>query len=175
MKHFIPTALLLLSAVSSCDNDVQPREYGQGDGYEIYSLVLKEDFDSSSILIVLRDSNVTTIRSADSTQAAYLRNNLPGLLDETIAHFISANDNPAKLDYIHGAYHLVLSRDYVDSSAGPAVQLGISRVRYDKFGTQAIVEVGELFAPLAGSGSLSFLVRENGEWKIRGRVMTWIS
>ena len=175
MKHFMPTAILFLFAVCSCDNSVQPRDYGQGDDYEIYSLVLKEDFDSSSILIVLRDSTVTTIRSADSAQAAYLRNNLPGLLDETIAHFSSANENPAKLDYIRGPYHLVLSRDYVDSSAGPAVQVGMSRVGYDKFGTQAIVEIGELFAPLAGSGSLFFLVRENGEWKIKGRVMTWIS
>ena len=175
MKQFIPTAILLVFAVWSCANGVQPREYGQGDDYEIYSLVLREDFDSSGILIVLRDSTVTTIRSSDNTQAAYLRKNLPGLLDETITHFISANENPAKLDYIHGADHLVLSRDYEGGATGPAVQLGISSVGYDKFGTQAIVEVGELFAPLAGSGSLFFLVREDGHWKIKGRVMTWIS
>ncbi len=175
-KRIIPALSLLLVTMLSCDsNPVRPVEYGEGDDYEIYRTVLSRDFDSVDVLILLYDSTVTTVITPDTSRLNYFRQCLPELSDEMLADFISTNSPAAQLDYIEGLKHLVLSRDFGEGSAEHAVRVSLSGVGYDSSKTRAIVEVGELWAPLAGSGALILLSKENGKWKIKNGCMTWIS
>ncbi len=106
---------------------------------------------------------------------AALKEHLPGLLDETTANFFSVNKNRMELKYVKNIPRLVLSRDYDGTASQEKVSLTVSRVGYDGSKTQAVVEVGTLWAPLVGGETLYFLEIENGEWKIRALSMTWIS
>lgn len=173
--------LIFVFIVSSCKpNSVQPHsqvEYGSGSDYDVYETVLHRMFDSSSVAVVMYDSTSTSLRGGfeDSVRFADLKDHLPGLRGETLADFISVNGNRVNLMYVRGIDHLVLSSDYDGAVGGGKISLSISRVGYDSLKTQAVVEVGETWAPLAGRGLLYFLELENGEWTIKGSFMTWIS
>lgn len=173
--------LFLVFIVSSCKtNSVQPAsqvEYGSGGDYDVYETVLHKMFDSSSVVVVMYDSTWTSFWGGvgDSMRTANLKEHLPGLKDETLADFISANGNKVNLMYVRGIDHLVLSSDYDGAGGAGKVSLSVSKVGYDSSRTQAVVEVGETWAPLDGRGILYFLVMENGKWTIKASYMTWIS
>lgn len=179
MRLLIP--LILVFSVSSCKtNSVQPVsrvEYGAGGEYDVYETVFKSMFDSSGVLVILNDSTATSFLGGweDSARIGDIKENLPGLKDETLVAFTSENQSRVELMYISGVAHLVLSRDYDGTRTANEVSVAISRVGYDSSRTQAVVEVGEVWAPLAGSGTLFFLIMENGEWKVKGTFKTWIS
>lgn len=181
MKHILPLILVAVVACSSCNSNsvgsASQSGIGEGDEYDIYATVLHEMYDSSNVLLVLHDSSVTSFRGQfqDSVLFANLKERLPGLLNETLAGFVSVNENPARLMYVRDIPRLVLSSDYDGTHDGSKVDLSISRVGYDHSRTQAVVEIGELWGPLAGSGTMFLLVRENGKWKIEASCMTWIS
>lgn len=178
MKFIIPMVVVFSFAVCSCsDNPVISHEYGQGDDYEIYRVILADNTDLSSTRMILGDSTGTSITGSDldSIRIANFSERLSGLQDETITNFILTNKDRSKIKYISGVDHLVLSSDYHDSSNENTVQVGLSRVGYNSSRTQAVVELGETWAPLVGSGTLFLLLKENGKWVIKGRCMTWIS
>ena len=166
---------LVLLTASSCNNPAQPVGYNQGEDYEIYSIVLKEEFGSSSTLVIMRDSTTISASSCDSGIAAHFKESLPALQDETITDFLSANHNPLKLMPEMNIDNLVMNFDYDLGAGEETVHVSLSRVGYDSSRTQAIVEVGELRAPLAGAGCLFLITKQNGIWRITGRCMTWIA
>jgi hypothetical protein len=176
MKAFISASLLIVISFSSCDNNpMRPIEYGQGEDYEVYRALLTADFGASASLIVLYDSTGASLMFFDSASVANFKTAMPGLLDETIFDFISANESRAKLSYISGVDHLVLNSDYAEGKGSGTVHVGLSRIGYDSSRTQAIVEIGKEWAPLAGRGALVLMIKENGEWKVKSSHMIWIS
>jgi hypothetical protein len=176
MKAFISASLLMVLSLSSCDNNpLRPIEYGQGEDYEVYRALLTSDFGTSSSLIVLYDSTGASLMFLDSASIANVKSGMPGLLDETITDFISTNATRSQMRYVPGVDHLVLSSDYNEGKGSGTVHVGLSRIGYDKSGTQAVVEIGTLWAPLAGSGALVLLVKENGGWIVKSSHMIWIS
>ena len=137
----IVVSVLLIAAVacSACNsNSVEPASqsgFGEGDEYEIYEAVLHDRFDSLNVLLVLRDSSVTSIRGQipDSILAAYLKEHLPVLLDETIRSFVSVNGTPTSLMYVRNIPRLVLDSDYIGTHEGSKVNLSMSRVSSSSF------------------------------------------
>jgi hypothetical protein len=62
-------------------------------------------------------------------------------------------------------------RRYPDSNG----TIYFSRIGYSKDKTQAMVELGNMYASLGGEGRMIFLKYENNEWKITKVIPTWIS
>jgi hypothetical protein len=62
-------------------------------------------------------------------------------------------------------------RRYPDSNG----TISFSRIGYSKDKTQAMVEMGNMYASLGGEGRMIFLKSENNEWKITKAIPTWIS
>ncbi len=62
-------------------------------------------------------------------------------------------------------------RRYPNSSG----TISFSRIAYNADKTQAMVDMGNMYASLGGEGRLIFLELENNGWKILLSMLTWIS
>jgi len=116
---------------------------------------------------------------------------LEGVRTETFENFRSKNTRKYPLGYLFD-----LNRPYVligDSEIRemfirydgwtrfygryPGAQglMVLSRVGFDPEGTQALVYVGNQSHWLAGAGYLVLLIRGQGQWKVEGKVLVWVS
>ena len=165
--------VLFYSCLTSCNNSnpVEAEEYGYGDDYIIYSKVLSETIAQEDILIVLNDSTGQEDFIGDNFE--YFLEKFPEANRETFEKYIIANQGKTKLKRIPGI-EFVFQSDY-DESAGNKVNVYLSNIGYNSDKTEAFVSMGALYAPLAGNGSLIFLVKINDQWQIKKSVMTWIS
>jgi len=164
--------LVLLFSFSCEKNPTQSVEYGEGDDYEIYQVVLMDCFSETEYLVILNDS--TVLSSIDSFQTASFRERFPEIKDETITDFITQNEERNRLKPIQDIDFYVFESDYKDNGQ-ETTSAYLSSVGYDVDKTQAIVEMGVICAPLAGHGRLIFLTKIDGEWKISGGLTIWVS
>jgi len=170
------TLLFFVLIQTSCDS-VEPndsnrsRDYGTGTDYLIYSAVLKTIQTQDDEIIVISDS--TQYESFISTNIEYFLNNLPDTEEETLNNYISQNQTKIQLKGIENINFLFQS-EYI-SSVKNDVHVTLPRIGYNENNTQAILTMGVLYAPLAGSGSLILLEFENGVWIIKNSIMTCIS
>ncbi len=102
----------------------------------------------------------------------YLRDNLTGMAEETLANFRMANRVPVRIQSLQRIDPRCIPYSE-NSRAYPIV--GVSRVGFGLLGTQALAYAGMTYAPLAGAGVFYLLSLEHGRWKIVGSVIVWIS
>ena len=166
--------MILCAVVWSCSEDDNPlsSEMGSGDDYEIYTKILMTEPRENNYLIILRDT--TEHGYIDSFYVANIREKSPELLDQTVNDFNSKNESSIKLKIISGIENVVWKSEYKGDGKN-TVKITLSRVGYGASNTQALVTIGAVYAPLAGSGHLFYLKKENGEWRIINKLMTWIS
>ncbi len=178
--YFFLASLLLIN----CERDKSPMqpsgEFGSGETYQVYSAVLnslKKDYFTGCVLI---DS---TQNFSISERKDGILENMPGLQVATVNAYISANQSKRKINEIPNLRlicHLVnsekapsvfdLKTEYPDAQA----LVELSNVGFNADKTQALVYFSQLFAPLAGHGSLVLLVFD-GEWHVQQTFMVWIS
>ena len=161
---------LIYFVLTSCTS-VEPEAYGFGDNYEVYSKVLSETIKQKDIVIVLQDSTQQDYFIHD--KLGYLLEHFPEASIETLENYIMASQNKIKLKRIPDI-KFVFQSEY-DGSIKNTVNVSLSNVGYNSNKTEAFVSIGALYAPLAGSGSIIFLVKVNNQWQIKKSVMTWIS
>jgi hypothetical protein len=122
---------------------------------------------------------------------AYLRENLPGLDEETLADFLAKNRerHPVRPDFDPGGRLTCLDdgefRDVFRDGAGwerlrrtfPGSDgtLRFSRVGLDRGVTQALIYAGQQFDWNVGSGGYRLFSKTDGSWTERGRAGVWIS
>ena len=140
--------------------------------YEIYRTIINKELGKSDYLIVLRDS--TSGMHIDSSSVKYIKERMPDLLNLTIYDFIQKNKFSSKLKKIPGINNLILESEYTGNYKH-TVRVTFSRVGYDNSHLQSIVSMSEVYGPLAGSGTLFFLKKENREWEIKNTLLIWIS
>lgn len=169
--------IFLISAVIfvSCKDDpVNPLEYGEGEDYKIYEKVFSDRYTPSNHLIILGDSTESGLFYSDSTFVRYILEQIPDLTEETFDNYININQQKVKLSHIPNAKNIIFGSEFPGKSDS-LPHLTISRIGYDKSRTQALLTIGEIFGPLAGSGHLIFLTKKEEGWVITKVVMTWIS
>ena len=171
-KIFSVIFLIFLFSCGCEKNPTQSVEYGEGDDYEIYQVVLMDCFSETDNLVILND--LTVLSCIDSFQTASFREQFPEIKDETITDFNLRNEERSQLKPIQDIDFYVFESDYKDSGQETASAY-LSSVGYDEDKTQAIVEMGVTYAPLAGQGRLIYLTKIDGEWKISGGLTIWVS
>ena len=166
--------MILCAVVWSCSNDDNPvvSETGSGEDYEIYSTIIKSDSALGNLLIILNDT--TVYGHIESIHVDNIREKSHELLNQTVNDYNSKNGSSIKLKKIPGIDNFVWRSEYTGDGRN-SVNITLSRIGYGDSNTQAIVSMGELFAPLAGSGTLFYLKKENGTWIIKSKIMLWIS
>ncbi|MFZ1290917.1 MAG: hypothetical protein WAR79_12550 [Melioribacteraceae bacterium] len=175
LKIFL-TFLCFVLVQIACENTTEPNnsktseEYGTGDDYLIYSVVLDSvQLDNKTFIMI--DS--TNEESFISGNIDYFLTNLPDAEEETLYNYISQNQTKIKLKKIEGINFTFYSEQENPNQSGTRVSL--SRVGYNWNKTQAILTIGIIYAPLAGYGSLFLLNYKNGKWSVKASIMTWIS
>jgi hypothetical protein len=127
----------------------------------------------------------------DERMLSYLRENLDGLLEETLADFLAKNreQHPVEPDFnpegrlvcvgdeafehiFRDGYGRARFRRTFPESDGT---LRFSRVGLDRDVTQAILYAGQQFDWNVGSGGFWLFSKLDGEWAEAGRVGSWIS
>lgn len=122
---------------------------------------------------------------------AYLRENLPGLDEETLADFLAKNRerHPVRPDFDPGGRLTCLDdgefRDVFRDGAGwerfrrtfPGSDgtLRFSRVGLDRGVTQALIYAKQQFDWNVGSGGYRLFSKTDSSWTERGRAGVWIS
>lgn len=163
--------LFVLTLFSGCNDDSAISNYfGEGDDYLIYSKVLL-DIPNNNSLVVLSD--YTQGELINQNNLKYYTDAIPGLAEETLQNYILMNQQKIRLKKISGSS--CIFRSELDNSATKFVSVIVSRVGYNIDKSQAVVTVGVIWGPLAGSGYLLFFVKTGNEWQIQNRIMTWIS
>lgn len=142
---------------------------------------------------VVRSLTSSGLRGAVDGEKAlsYLRNNLVGLADETLADFVAKNRerHPVEPDFDQEGrmvcldderFHHVFRdgegwerfrRMFPDSDG----TLRFSRVGLDWGVTQALIYAGQQFDWNVGSGGYRMFSKTEGSWTEIGKVGTWIS
>ncbi|MDD5766434.1 MAG: hypothetical protein PHW79_09360, partial [Candidatus Marinimicrobia bacterium] len=105
---------------------------------------------------------------------ASFQGHFPEIKDEMITDFNFKNEEKSRLKPIRNIDFYVFESDYKDNGQVTASAC-LSSVGYDEDKTQAIVEIGVTYAPLAGIGRLIYLNKVDGEWKISGGLTIWVS
>ncbi len=170
MKIKIILPVLILLASGCADNTVGPEEYGEGDDYAIYKIVINSVIPENNLLIVLNDS--TGCQRYDSSYVQYFLKQIPEMNAETINNLVAVNIQKVKLKKIPGINSIFGSEFDVRRNK---VFVTLSRVGYNNNVTQAVITIAAVYGPLAGTGTLVYLERIGNEWIIKRKILVWIS
>lgn len=162
--------------------------------YQLYSLVLGEMFTNSENLVVNQEvhsgSAVTNHSFLQNLKEQYpgLDTTVfydPGFIRDSTYYFENKFNVPSKKVSLVSAEeirHIFSNTDvnrgweefyrrYPNSSG----TISFSRIAYNTGKTQAMVDMGNMYASLGGEGFMIFLTLENNGWKILKVIHTWIS
>lgn len=142
---------------------------------------------------VVRSSTVSGLRGTvdEGRMLSYLRENLAGLDEETLADFAEKNrhrhpihpdlDPEGRLRALDDGEFRRVFRDgegwerFRRMFPGSDGTLRFSRVGLDGAVTQALIYAGQQFDWNVGSGGYRLFSKGDGSWSERGKVGTWIS
>jgi hypothetical protein len=191
--------LLILAAASASAQTAAPQspvETCTADDYAIYTTALSNLYGKQKIeRVVLIDQTSTGFPPGMAAMTQFGGNAQPLLKDfskEARDDFEARNKTPAKIeaDKLKASFEIVLldrdaARKSVEGSGGwkafrdkypnsSGITL-ISRPGTDAEHTHALLYVGNSCDMLCGGGTLVFLSKENGEWKVTNSVTIWVS
>jgi hypothetical protein len=180
--QFGESAFLLLLIVFGCSEKKTPfglnPSHGTEEEYSVYRALIADTIFYRAATIVLIDST----QSWDFSNAeAPWKGKMPRLSDETLQNYLSANRSriPLKCISCPGKTCVLISNEKMAvwerlvPDAGGAIT--VSRVGFNRSGTQALVYWSVYWAPLAAYGSVILLEKEGGRWMVRQDLMIWIS
>lgn len=176
ISQFAAICLLFILPGSICDKSPTNPVYGDGDAYEIYSVILNDFAKDFTPVFVLSDSTVYW----DLSDYTHLHDLLPALKPETLNNYNFANRRSKELKAIPDlkiTCYLIKQSEvnewktrYPDANG----LIHFSVVGFDRIREQALVYFSQWVGPLAAYGSL-YLVEKNEVWTITQSEMIWIS
>jgi len=162
--------------------------------YRQYSLVLEELFPETENPVVFQaTSSVSASLGREYIQS--MKDAYPEMDTTVFSDYILVNDSVYYLDdkfsaaskqvtlvsneeiqYIFNTTDINKGwEEFYRRFPNSAGEISFSRIGYNRDKTQAMVEIGNMYASLGGEGRLIFLKLENNEWKIAKAILTWMS
>ena len=188
----IDVALLTLLAVALLSCAAAGPSTALDDDYAVYAALVEDRYLWEGVdLIVIRDETSVFPLGLDVTYEQVAQG-VPDLEEATYADFLAANKKPTPLDGsldLGFEYVLVSSQELEDIFADGAGSydtfydrfpdsqgvMELSRVGFNSDRTQALVYVGNQFAPLGGAGYYLLLNKDGGTWQVNFELPLWIS
>jgi hypothetical protein len=172
-------------------NNVPPQTPITNEEYNVYSALINSKYMSDRIeLIVIQDNTTTSITVGGDFDRRYVRG-MPELQRETIENFKKINHQSylLKRQFNLELNYILISQDEMKNifkkgyewddfykkypnSSGIII---LSRVGFNSQKDQALVYISRWIHRRSAAGYIVFLVKENNVWKIKERVMIWIS
>jgi len=200
MSHFNRSSgwliILAASALAQTVASQSPLETCTADDYAIYTAALSDLYAKQTIeRVILIDQTSTSFPPGMAAMTQFGGKAQPLLKDfpkEAKDDFEARNKTHAKIeaDNLKPSFEIVLvdaetARKSVEGKGGwqayrdkypnsPGITL-ISRPGTDAAHSRALLYVGNSCDMLCGGGTLVFLSKENGEWKVANKVTIWVS
>jgi len=138
----------------------------EAEEYFVYSALIEEKYPYD-------DLTISDHTSGWEVGFNYLDEHFEGVERKTFDNYEAKN---AKDYTLKDNFTLTTDYELIDGDSDDAYfALNLSRVGFNLYKNQAIVYGGRTSAPLAGIGSIFFLIKENGVWKVESQIMAWIS
>ena len=176
-------SFILLSCDSLIDilgSDGRDNNITKATEYAVYSAVLNSFKGEHSPYFVLSD---TTGNYDISSNVHYLKENIPGLSNETIHSYGTRNKQKVKIVEIP---NIEIKLDYLTKNSRDPwnrwkevypeadALIHLSRVGFNGRMDQALVYFTDFYAPLAGTGNIFYLEKEE-TWVVKKKIIAWIS
>jgi hypothetical protein len=172
----------LLLLISGCSGKSAPAGpdfiSGTGEEYSVYrTLIADSNFYRAGTVVILDSTQAWDFSNSE----APWKGRMPRLSDETLQQYLSVNRTRVPLQVIScpGKTCVLIScekmADWERMFPDAAGVVTVSRVGFNRAGTQALAYWSVYLAPLAASGSVILLEKEDGRWTVRQNLMIWIS
>ena len=162
--------------------------------YRLYSLILDELFPETENLVVNQDTPAVSA-SLGREYIQSLKEAYPEMDTTVFWDYILVNDtvyylenkfsvaskkvsliSNEEIQYIFNTMDINKGwEEFYRRFPNSTGTISFSRIGYNTDKTQAMVDMGNMYASLGGEGRLIFLKLENNEWKITNAILTWIS
>lgn len=184
---------MLFAFLFCCVFNITAQTQIEAEEYEIYKHILEEWFINDSTTHVVIDKFTV---NDDSESASYIKRKLSGVKSETLADFISRNNNSYELENnfkINPIVNLITEEDLVSVRRQEKADLGesykkafkekfstqfrisFSRVGFNRQKNQALLKVGYNCGTTCGEGKYVLLIKKNSKWNIKRKLLSWIS
>lgn len=140
--------------------------------YLVYSALIEEEYDASSILILNHTYIGSMVRDPDYDD---LKETFEDLEESAVEDYLDKNDEWYYLekDFDLDDYQFISLNQQVSQNLYYVIRL--SRVGFNSDGDQALVYAERTEASLAGAGYYFFLIKEDGVWKVEAKLQLWIA
>ena len=137
----------------------------------IYSFFVRE----KDRAVIVQDAATDYLGNDPQQMVDSIKSSFKELSSETLDSYVERNKEPSQL-----SPDMDLGTDYVLRSAEEASQgsdeyFMFSRVGFNQAPDQALVHVGDVACPLAGSGFYYLMEKKDGQWSVKQSMMVWIS
>ncbi len=145
----------------------------------------------SDTALILQDTSINMSDDDPQQTIDYIKSGLKGISRETLNRYLERNKQSSQLspDMDLGTKYILLNREELakitsqpnwgevlnekyPNSGGYFI---FSRVGFNNALDQALIYVGRVAGPLAGTGYYYLMEKKDGEWKIKEEIMVWIS
>jgi hypothetical protein len=186
-----PFILLLIPIIMACSFFTSAPAPSQAEIEKEEQAVYSFFAGDQGPMLILEDTATDISEDDPRKTLEYIRSGLPDISKQTLDSFLERNESPDPLspDMDLGVDYILLSPDELseitrqpnwpeimaeryDGAVGYTV---FSRVGFNKSLDQAVIYVGQMAGPLMGAGYYYLLEKHNGEWKLTGEIMVWIS
>ncbi len=160
-QALVATMLLLLplALVSGCGGEEKLGVEEELLFYAINNILVPERRDSDFLVLWMRKSTGVSDVSPDELGLGFWKWEGGALSEITLEEF----------------KELAAMREGGDPRNWTYSQHSVTVIEVDGEGTQAVVEIGSLYNPLAGSGVRYLLRKEGGEWKKVSEETIWVA
>lgn len=137
----------------------------------VYSYFVRE----KDRAVIIKDASTDILGNDPRQMVDSIKSNFKELSTETADSYVERNKEPGQLspDMDLGVDYVLLSRE--EAFQGSEEYFMFSRVGFNQALDQALVYVGDVAGPLAGSGSYFLMQKKDGQWTVKQSIMVWIS
>lgn len=200
---YVTIVLTLVFSLLGCEKDKQETKpefsLEQADqisdeNYGIYSLIINERYTSEKIVIA-QNTKIQVDLNEQNYFYDYLIDSCPDFDTNLVKTHEELNQNAVLLgsNFQSDTKQLILISsaelsylfdsqdtnnnwdDFYREYDGSNGIIRFTRIAFNEAKTQAILEIGHSNASLGGSGSIIYLIKQNGFWIIKDVIPTWIS
>jgi hypothetical protein len=185
----VPLLSFCTSKQTNIPTTSKPVLESSGEEYNVYSVLINTRYLDERIKLIVIEENTT--KSTAEVSDELIKQNMPELQQETVDDFKTANEQSYLLqrEFNLPVNYVLISQEELNGIFGGgrgwdnfynkySDSQGImtfSRVGFNAERSQALVCVGNQYHFLAGAGYIVLLVKEDGIWRVKHEVMSWIS
>lgn len=137
----------------------------------VYSFFVREKDKA----VLIRETSTDILGNSPQQMVDSIKSNFKEASSETLDSYVERNQEPIQLspDMDLGVDYVLLSQE--EAFQGSEEYFIFSRVGFNHALDQALVYVGEVAGPLAGSGFYHLMEKKDGQWTVKQSIMVWIS